>query len=149
MRKISSKEIVQFQSPYLNGGRAKESWIIDEVKIDNEKLYAKISMKKVFLSPTDINGFHLTVFSALEFISQLIIIYFHVWANLTEKKQEAWMLENTIRIKKSIRSRSDINVNLEFIKIRKIGLRLHAITQYTVTDDLGGHFEGSIKSFIS
>lgn len=42
-------------------------------------------MNSTFVSATDTGGFHLTIFSASEFLSQLAIIYGHIGNGLTEK----------------------------------------------------------------
>ena len=45
-------------------------------------------MRSAYVSGTDAGGFHLTIFSALEFASQLMIVYGHVWAGLEKKVRD-------------------------------------------------------------
>ncbi len=54
-------------------------------KLRFEILKAKLRMNSTFVSATDTGGFHLTIFSAYEFLSQLAIIYGHIGNGLTEK----------------------------------------------------------------
>ena len=149
MKKISSEEISKYTSLYLTVGRKKESWSLDDVEMEGDALHATISMNSIYSSPTDIGGFHLSIFPALEFVSQLIIIYFHVWAGLSEKTQEAWMIESKIRYQKVIRSHLNIKVSIKVRNIKKVGKRLYSIVEFKITDDLDGIFEGEIKAFIA
>ena len=96
-------------SPYLTQGRREEQWRIDGIEIDGSELRARVCMPSSFVSGTDGAGFHLTIFTALEFASQLMIIYAHVWAGLERKVREGWMVESSIR---SVRARSSASYTL-------------------------------------
>ncbi len=77
-KKLDQLEIQQLSSEYLDTGIKKESWEITEVDIDGPVLLAKLRMTSTCASETDEIGFHLTIFSTMEFLSQLANIYFHV-----------------------------------------------------------------------
>ncbi|MDJ0520238.1 MAG: hypothetical protein QNJ74_29625 [Trichodesmium sp. MO_231.B1] len=59
-------------------------------------------MNSTFVSITDADAFHLTICSTSEFLSQLAIIYRHIWNWLTEKTFEAWVIESNFSYKKAI-----------------------------------------------
>ncbi|NES01583.1 MAG: hypothetical protein F6K22_01270 [Okeania sp. SIO2F4] len=59
-------------------------------------------MNSTFVSLTDADAFHLTIFSTSEFLSQLAIIYGHIWNWLTEKTFEAWVIESNFSYKNAI-----------------------------------------------
>ncbi|MCV6588634.1 MAG: hypothetical protein OIF57_06355 [Marinobacterium sp.] len=147
--RLSHEEITKLSSDYLQYGRKHESWQIDDILIDGKKLTAQVSMTSKYISDTDSNGFHLTIFSTLEFLSQLMIIYAHNWAGMTEKKQEGWMVESSTKIKSPIRDASSILINMDIEKIKKRNQNLYCLASYTITDKTGGCFEARLKGFLS
>lgn len=147
-QELTANEIEKLSSHYLNYGRKQESWKIDNVIVENEKLSAKVSMTSLYLSQTDEKGFHLTIFSTLEFLSQLLIIYGHVWAGLKEKTQEGWMVESSIRTTRAIRNPENIRVVMQ-VRTKKVGVHLYGMANCEVTDDQGGLFEVMLKGFLS
>lgn len=146
---LGQAEIQRLSSFYLREGRRQESWEIDEISILDRELSARVSMKSFFVSGTDQHGFHLTIFSTLEFLSQLMIIYAHVWAGIEEKIREGWMVESQTRSVRAIRNPERIDVSMLVRKIRKRGDNLYCVADYRVTDDAGGLFEVSLKGFLS
>lgn len=146
---MNNSDIKDFSSDYLINGRKNEIWSIESVEINEFDLFAKIKMDGCYLSNTDNNQFHLTIFSSLEFLSQLMIIYGHVWAGLTKKQQEGWMVDSQIRAVKAIRRPNDIYVKMNIEKIRKTDKSIYCIANYQITDDVDGLFEGTIKGFLS
>jgi hypothetical protein len=146
---LSSTQIHDISSALLSEGRTHEKWKIDTITIDGDSLHAVVSMVSTYVSPTDTNGFHLSVFTTLEFLSQLKVIYAHHWAGIEKKTQEAWMLESNVKCIKAIRDSNKINVTMKIIKAKMVKGRIYCVTQSTVTDDLGGHFEVTLKSFLS
>ena len=146
---LKNTDIKKFLSPYLSEGRKQESWQIDEITIDGDHVDARFSMTSTYLSDTDENGFHLTIFTALEVASQLMIICGHLWAGLTEKSMEAWMVESSVRTVRSIRKPSNIHVEMEVKKARKRGENLFGVAEYRITDEQGGLFEVTLKGFLS
>lgn len=147
--KLQDDQIRHFYSDYLINGRRQESWSIEYVEIEGMELKSLIRMGDVYLSSTDKNKFHLTIFSALEFLSQLMIIYGHVWAGLTSKSQEGWMVDSEIRALKAIRNPHAIQVEMKMTKARKRGDTLICMSEYVLTDDGGGRFEGRLTGFLS
>jgi hypothetical protein len=147
--RLGPDEIAAFLSPYLAEGRRQEVWRIEEVTIDGQRLEARVDMTHVYESASDPHGFHLTAFSTLEFVSQLVIIYGHVWAGLDKKTREGWLLEASIRTEKAIRARDGIQVTVLTKSIRKVRDNLIGTFEFTVADGLGGSFSGRLKAFLS
>jgi len=146
---LRDDQIRHFYSDYLINGRRQESWLIEYVEIEDLTLKSSIRMSDIYLSGTDENKFHLTIFSALEFLSQLMIIYGHVWAGLSSKSQEGWMVDSEIRALKAIRNPHAIQVEMKMSKTRKRGKTLMCMSEYVLTDDGGGRFEGRLTGFLS
>jgi hypothetical protein len=147
--RLNADDIGKLSSAYLNEGRKLESWQIEDVDIRGKQLTARVSMRSIYVSGTDSKGFHLTIFSTLEFLSQLMIIYAHVWAGLEQKTKEGWMLESTTRSVRAIRDPARINVEMDVVSMRKRGENLYCVADYRVMDDQGGLFEVSLKGFLS
>lgn len=146
---LNDNDIKRYYSDYLNNGRKAESWRIERVEIENDLLKSKIKINSAYFSNTDQNQFHLTIFTTLEFVSQLMIIYGHVWAGLERKSQEGWMVDSQIRAVKAIRNPDAIKVEMKIGRIRKQGKKGFCTAKYTITDDGDGLFEGSLKGFLS
>ncbi|MFZ2727720.1 MAG: hypothetical protein WAX77_15820 [Methylococcaceae bacterium] len=146
---LSHEEITQLSSVYLNEGRKQENWEIVAITIKGKQLTARLKMSSYYTSATDEAGFHLTIFSTLEFLSQLTIIYAHVWAGYNKKTREGWMVESQIVSKYAIRNPEAIFVNMEVASIKKRGENILAITQSKITDNQGGLFEARLKGFLS
>jgi hypothetical protein len=147
--RLGPTDIAAFISPYLTEGRRQETWRIDEVTIEGDRLEARVTMTSTYVSGTDPRGFHLTAFSALEFVSQLVIIYGHVWAGLDRKTREGWLVEASIRTAEAIRERDGIAVEVLTKSIRRVRDNLIGTFEFTVTDRLGGSFTGRLKAFLS
>ncbi|NTV96019.1 MAG: hypothetical protein HGA75_11495 [Thiobacillus sp.] len=75
--------------PTQDQDRKQESWRSDHIDIDDRRLSATVSMRSTFASDTDTKGFHLSFITALEFLSQLQIVYIHVWAGRREQTLKA------------------------------------------------------------
>jgi hypothetical protein len=146
---LSPEEILPFASDYLHHGRKLESWKINSIHVDDKHLVADVSMTDTYASSTDSAGFHLTVFSTLEFLSELMIIYAHLWAGLAKKEREGWMVESSAKLVRSIRDSSHIKVDMQAKTIRKRGNNLICVADYKVTDQYGGLFEVTLKGFLS
>lgn len=146
---LDPTDIDKLASSYLNGGRKQESWRIDAVEIAGASLNAQVSMRSTYVSATNAKGFHLTIFSTLEFLSQLMIVYAHVWAGLEEKVREGWMVESSTRSLRAIRSAVGIRVEMRVRSMRRRGEHLYCVADYRVTDDGDGLFEATLKGFLS
>ena len=147
-KKLNPEEIARLSSAYLNEGRAKEAWEISHIEIEDKILTARIRMRSCYTSPTDPEGFHLTIFSTLEFLSQLMIIYVHVWAGYTKKTKEGWMVDCSISSKHAIRDPENIQVRMEVTSIKKVQDNILIVTKSRVSDS-NGLFEARLKGFLS
>ncbi len=145
--RLSVADIQNLSSHYLNEGRKQESWQIEEIEINGQHLTARVSMRTTYVSATDEKGFHLTIFTTLEFLSQLLIIYMHVRAGLSKKTREVWMVESSTRSVRAIRDSANIKVEMEVVSIRKRGENFYCVADYRVTDDQGGLFKVKLKAF--
>jgi hypothetical protein len=148
-RVLGPEELLPYRSPYLNGGRAREAWVIREVTIVDDRLQASVMMSSTYVSATDASGFHLTIFSTLEFLSQLMIVYGHVRADLLRKTKEAWMVESHTRSTRAIRDPDDIRVDMVVRAMRRQGQTILCVTESRVTDGGDGLFEVMLKGFLS
>jgi len=146
---LNTQDIKNLSSHYLNEGRKEETWQIDHVMIEDTVLEAQISMISRYLSATDNNEFHLTIFSALEFLSQLMIVYAHIWAGRQEKVGEGWMVESSMKSTRVIRDPDNILVSMTVEKIRERGANLYCVASYKITDPQGGLMEVRLKGFLT
>jgi len=149
MKNLTKSQIEATSSQYLKEGRKQETWEISSVLIKQSGLVAEIVMTETYVSNTDVGGFHLTTFSSLEFLSQLMIVYAHEWAGLERKVREGWMVDSQIKCAGSIRS-TVMEVNMDVHKIKKRGDNLYCHASFVITgtgDD--GQFNASLKGFLS
>jgi hypothetical protein len=146
---LAAADVKAISSHYLQEGRKQEAWAIQWIEIDGQRLQAQVVMTSQYQSPTASHDFHLTIFSTLEFASQLMIIYAHVWAGLAEKVREGWMVECSTRSVRAIRDPADIRVEMQVKRMRKRGEHLVCEADFTVSDAAGGLFELSLKGFLS
>ena len=146
---LGPEQIQALSSHYLNEGRKQEIWRIGDINIRGRQLSTTVSMRSVYTSGTDSKGFHLTIFSTLEFLSELMIIYAHAWAGLQKKTKEGWMLESSTKSIRAVRNPDQIKVEMKIAAIKKLGENIICIADYSVTDDQGGLFEVRLKGFLS
>ena len=137
------------QSEYLNFGRKEDVWEIVCVEIEGDCLKAQVRMKSYYISETDNRGFHLSIFSTLEFLSQLKLIYSHHWAKLESKTLEGWLVESNVKSKKAIRSSEEIFVEMDVLKMLKRHSTYFMISETRVYDADGGEFTARLKAFLS
>jgi hypothetical protein len=147
-QKLTQKDISAFASDYLHNGRKDENWEITNIEIEGKTLTANVRMKSYYTSATDPGGFHLTIFTTLEFLSELTIILAHNLAGLKKKTREGWMLESSIVSKKAVRDPENIQVRMEGISMKKMGHNIIGVTKSKVFDS-SGSFEVRIKAFLS
>ena len=146
-KRLTPAEIANFSSQYLHEGRKQESWEILDVNIDGRLLTARVKMQSSFTSPADLEGFHLTIFSTLEFLSELTIIYAHVWAGYEKKSLECYMIESAIKSKMAIRDPDNIQVHMEVPRIKKLKNTMIAVTKSRIFDQQG-LVEATLKGFM-
>lgn len=146
---LAAADVKAISSHYLQEGRKQEAWAIQWIEVDGDLLRAQVVMTSQYQSPGAGHDFHLTIFSTLEFASQLMIIYIHHWAGLTEKVREGWMVECSTRNVRAIRDPADIRVEMQVKRMRKRGGNLLCEADFTVSDAGGGLFELSLKGFLA
>lgn len=145
---LTPSEWTEISSPYLAGGRKSESWEIVSIEIVGKRLSAVIRMTSTYLSETDDGQFHLSFITYLEFLSQLLIIYGHVWAGVPKKTREGWVLESSTRNINAIRDPEHIQVEMEVASIRRVGVPVIAIAKFKVSDKLGGLCTARLKAIV-
>lgn len=148
---FSQADLAPLLSDYLVNGRKAESWSLQSVTVDTteSRLVATLDMTSTYSSATDRAGFHLTIFTSLEFTSQLMIIYAHVWAGLDKKVREGWMVESKTRTVKAIRDSEGVLVEMHVKKMRQRGVNLYCDAHFKITDTQGGLFEVDLKGFLA
>ena len=145
---LTPEEMRNISSIYLDSGRKQDTWEITHLEIEGKELNAEICMSSYYISPTDPDGFHLPMYPPIEFISQLMIIYVHVWADIKKKTQEGWMIECSFSSKKPIRDPENIKVHMQVTSIRKFKEKIYIVAESRVYDD-DGLFEGRMKCLLS
>ena len=145
---LGKKEIADLSSRYIDEGVKVDAWEILNVNISGKLLKAEIGMVSFFVSPTDPDGFHLTIFSTQEFLAQLANIYLHVAADFKTKCRETWMRECAITSRKVIRNPEKIFVEMDFFSLKKIQDSIVSMARCRVYDDQGGLFTARIKGLL-
>lgn len=147
-QELSRDEIRRLSSVYIAEGIQKDSWEITAVTINDKHLSAAVRMASYAVSPTDAGGFHLSIFTATEFVSQLNVIYLHHWAGYREKTLECWMIEMSASIAAVIRDPDKLRVELDVRAIRKLHGRIYIESVARVSDG-SGTFEVKTKAMAS
>ena len=146
--RLGEAQIAALSSMYIDEGVKQDAWKINSVEISGKQLKASISMRSFFISPTDAEGFHLTIFSTQEFLAQLANIYIHLYAGFDKKCRETWMRECTITSHTSIRNAEDIQVEMEFVSRKKLGETYVTSVKARVFDDRAGLFTARLKGLL-
>ena len=141
-------EIADLSSSYIDEGVKLDAWEIKNINISGKLLKAEVGMVSFFVSPTDPEGFHLTIFSTQEFLAQLANIYLHVAAEFKTKCRETWMRECTITSRKVIRNPEKIFVEMDFFSLKKIQDTVVSMARCRVYDDQGGLFTARVKGLL-
>jgi hypothetical protein len=145
---LTPDEIAALSSPYIDQGIKQEAWEITSIRVKKNVMNAKIRMSSVFLSPTDPDGFHLSIFATQEILGQLANIFLHVAGGLKVKTRESWMRECSFKYKNVIRSSQNINVEMICTTLKPLGDSLFGICDCKVTDDQGGLFVAQVKGVL-
>ncbi len=145
---LGKAEIENLSSRYIDEGVKVDTWEIKNINISGNLLKAEIGMVSFFVSPTDPDGFHLTIFSTQEFLAQLANIYLHVVADFETKCRETWMRECAITSRKVIRNPEKILVEMDFFGLKKIQDSVVSMARCRVYDDQGGLFTARIKGLL-
>jgi len=147
-KRLTRQEIDKLSSPYLGGGIRQDRWEIVDIQVEDKSMVAHVRFDSTYTSPTDKGGFHLTILSTLEFLSQLMMIFVHVWAGYPEKTKEGWMIKSDINCKRAIRNSQNIEVRMKITSIRKVKDKVLILTKSEVSDE-EGLFEASLKGLLS
>jgi len=145
---LGKAEIADISSSYIDEGVKVDAWEILNINISGRLLKAEIGMVSYFVSPTDPDGFHLTIFSTQEFLAQLANIYLHIAAGFKTKCRETWMRECAITSRKVIRNPEKIHVEMDFTSLKKIQDSVISMASCRVYDDQGGLFTARIKGLL-
>ena len=145
---LGRTEIADLSSSYIDEGVKLDAWEIKNINISGKLLKAEVGMVSFFVSPTDPEGFHLTIFSTQEFLAQLANIYLHVAAEFKTKCRETWMRECTITSRKVIRNPEKIFVEMDFFSLKKIQDTVVSMARCRVYDDQGGLFTARVKGLL-
>jgi hypothetical protein len=145
---LGKAEIADLSSRYIDEGVKVDAWEILNINISGRLLKAEIGMVSYFVSPTDPDGFHLTIFSTQEFLAQLANIYLLIAAGFKTKCRETWMRECSITSRRVIRNPEKILVEMDFTSLKKIQDSVISMANCRVYDDQGGLFTARIKGLL-
>jgi hypothetical protein len=145
---LNPAQIAALSSVYIDDGVKKDAWEIYKMDVTGPMVKARIRMTSFFVSPTDPGGFHLTIFSTQEFLAQLANIYLHLAAGFETKERETWMRECAITSRKTIRDAENIQVEMDFFGLRKLGDGVISMANCRVFDDQGGLFTARLKGLL-
>lgn len=145
MTKSLSNELINLiSSSYIANRDERENWVIKKVSIGNDLLNASVCLSA--LSKEKIENFHLSFFTAMEFASQLQIIFMHDYLNLKKKTEEAWMIESSFSSKSKICTYDEIFVEMKASKMRIIKNYLYCRAEHRIFDLFDGLFIIKINS---
>jgi len=145
---LTPEEISALSSVYINRGIKQESWEIQSVKFEGALLTATARMTSTFISPTDPDGFHLTIFCTQEILAQLANIHLHVMAGHKVKCRESWMRECHFNYRNVIRQTENIRVEMDMVSHKWAGDTLVGKVVCRMTDDQGGLFMATLKGML-
>jgi hypothetical protein len=146
IREIQKNVINSTSSSYISDFDKREKWIIDKVQILDHQLKGLVSIQESKNALR--NDFHLSFFTAIEFASQLQIIFMHHHAKLNKKTEEVWMLESTFKSKNKITKTQSLFVDIKATKIKVIRNFFYCWATHKISDDVGGLFEIKIKAIM-
>ena len=147
-KELKQSEWEPISSKYLSEGRKSEKWLINSVELGQGSLLADISMANIFEDSTSNQKFHLPAYAALEFVSQLQIIYMHLWAGYQEKTREVWMIESRFKAHFPIYDSQSIKVKMEIEKIKSRDNNIYCTATHRVFDSGKGSFTIWIKAWM-
>jgi len=145
---LDKPQIADLSSRYIDEGVKVDAWEINTIEISGNLLEAEIGMVSFFVSPTDPDGFHLTIFSTQEFLAQLANIYLHIAAGFKTKSRETWMRECAITSRKVIRNPEKILVEMDFFSLKKTRDSVISMAKCRIYDDQGGLFTARLKGLL-
>ena len=149
LRSYSNEEIVPYLSPYLHKGRKKEDWKFAYIDVQDTGLLASFDVMNPFVSSFDSGGFHLSVFTAQEVCTELLIFWILKKSGQSEKAGEAWIKEMSSSLISPIRESCNIKVSLYTKKFRCGAKTLFSHGQFRLEDSIGGLFDVSLKGLMN
>jgi hypothetical protein len=145
---LSREEIDALSSVYISRGIKQEAWEITRIKFTGTMLDATVRMTSTFISPTDPDGFHLTIFCTQEILAQLANIHLHVTAGHKTKCRESWMRECHFNYRNVIRQTENIRVEMDMVSYKWAGDTMVGKVVCRMTDDQGGLFMATLKGML-
>lgn len=145
---LNREEISALSSVYIDRGIKQEAWEIQTINFTGTVLTATVSMTSTFISPTDPDGFHLTIFCTQEILAQLANIHLHVTAGHMTKCRESWMRECHFNYRNVIRRPHNIKVEMDMVSSRWAGNTLVGKVECRMTDDQDGLFIATLKGML-
>ncbi|MDZ4731704.1 MAG: hypothetical protein SH820_17375 [Xanthomonadales bacterium] len=145
---LNREEIRALSSVYIDRGIKQEAWEIQTINFTGTMLTATVSMTSTFISPTDPEGFHLTIFCTQEILAQLANIHLHVTAGHMTKCRESWMRECHFNYRNVIRRPHDIKVEMDMVSSRWAADTLVGKVECRMTDDQDGLFIATLKGML-
>lgn len=136
--KLRPSDYENITSPYLSGEKKHEEWILGDICIDKNILSTTIFMKNYYVPKIADSTFHLSFITALEFTSQLSIVYLHHWAQLSHKTQEVWLVKSSCEVVRPIVNSNCFQVTMKADSIRKLYSKIYATLNFHITDDQDG-----------
>lgn len=145
---LSREQIAALSSVYIDRGIKQEAWEIQSIKFIGPLLTAKVRMTSTFISPTDPEGFHLTIFCTQEILAQLANIHLHVSAGHKIKCRESWMRECHFNYRNVIRRPDNIEVEMKMVAQKWVKDTLVGKVECRMFDDQGGLFMATLKGML-
>ena len=144
----SIPNITNFQSEYLHAGRKNEDWHFYGVEGSETGLTCLVDISSPYVSKYDKEGFHLSIFTAQEACSELLIYWICLKAGLERKPGEAWVKEFSSKFFKPIRNFKGIKIHLNVKKSRVGANLLVAVGSFKIVGSSGGLFEVELKGMM-
>lgn len=133
---MAGDDIRPFLSGYLTEGYREDDLVMKSVCFRGDSIDGQFSAEHAYI-PGDGHGFHLSLISAANCISQLSIIFACLDSRMPEKPGEVYASDFSIQFKRPIRTRS-FNI---FLRRDEVEIR-NRTKRYRVSGTVAnGHFE--------
>lgn len=137
---LGPADLVPYRSTYLSEGRRHECYILQSVRIQDDRLDAHFDIRNPFISASDSGGFRLSIYPAQEVCGELLTIYVHKRLGLAAKLTEAWMRECRCTIRRPVRSLVNIRVEMVCSQFRIVRGMVYVRALFSLSDEKGGLF---------
>lgn len=125
-------------SDYLISGRREERWVINWMRWDGDTLRASCRLDGAYVSKTDGNRSHLSVYAAREMDAQLGIILMHLKMGSSQKTSEVWLLKGGESCKAPIKDLTDVRFEKTMSLRSTSSGKLLTTSHASITDRTGG-----------